>query len=194
MLYSAAMGLTQAQHLQELAADVDTLKSEARRIAAGLTEAQLSWTPLEGKWGVGLCLEHLIATDQSYFAGMRRTLTKAREKATRAPTYGWKPTLAGRFLLNAVRPGSRSVRNPRVFAPPHAPRDRVLDTFLAVQDELVALMREADGVDLNRAKLSSPASPLLRLNLGDAFTILVLHTQRHLQQAQRVLEESGFPR
>jgi hypothetical protein len=49
-------------------------------------------------------------------------------------------------------------------------------------------------VDLVAARLSSPASRLIRMNLGDAFRILVVHGRRHLGQIERVLARDAFPR
>lgn len=34
----------------------------------------------------------------------------------------------------------------------------------------------------------------LRLSLGEALTMLAVHEQRHLLQAERVTREPGFPR
>jgi hypothetical protein len=48
-------------------------------------------------------------------------------------------------------------------------------------------------VDLNRIKVRSPITPLVRFNLGDALTLQVVHAQRHLAQARRVREHAEFP-
>jgi hypothetical protein len=52
-------------------------------------------------------------------------------------------------------------------------------------------MREVDGHDL-RVGLTSPLSPLFRMNLGDAFRILVVHSHRHLAQAERTRRAVGM--
>jgi hypothetical protein len=41
--------------------------------------------------------------------------------------------------------------------------------------------------------MSSPVAKLIRLNLGDAINILVVHTQRHLQQMARIRNHPEFP-
>lgn len=69
----------------------------------------------------------------------------------------------------------------------------MLDTWLAQVETNRALMREADGLDLHRLKLSSPAARLIRLNAGDAFAIMAVHTQRHLGQVRRTLDDATSP-
>jgi hypothetical protein len=39
--------------------------------------------------------------------------------------------------------------------------------------------------------MSSPVMPLLRMNLGDALTLLVVHAERHAGQIERVLEQTA---
>jgi hypothetical protein len=52
-------------------------------------------------------------------------------------------------------------------------------------------MLEADGHDLG-VGFSSPVSPLIRLNLGDAFRVLVVHCHRHLGQVERTRRAVGM--
>ena len=49
-----------------------------------------------------------------------------------------------------------------------------------------ARLRAAAGLDWRAVRLSSPVSRFIRLNLGDAFVILVVHAQRHLGQITRI--------
>jgi hypothetical protein len=74
------------------------------------------------------------------------------------------------------------------------PRPALLESFLSVQDELIEMMRTADGLDLTRVRLHSPASTCIRIHLGDAFEMLICHAERHLGQAERVASEATFPR
>lgn len=55
------------------------------------------------------------------------------------------------------------------------------------------MLAEADGLDVTAAKISSPMSRLIRYHVGDAFTITAVHLPRHLDQAERVKAEPGFP-
>jgi hypothetical protein len=54
------------------------------------------------------------------------------------------------------------------------------------------LIRAAD-VTWARVRLRSPVTSLIRLNLGDAFNITVVHEERHFGQIDRIMAMPGFP-
>ena len=64
---------------------------------------------------------------------------------------------------------------------------------MTTRDRLLELLRRADGVDISRAKVTSPLSKLLKLRIGAAFAILAAHGRRHLWQARQVRRQAGFP-
>jgi hypothetical protein len=72
-----------------------------------------------------------------------------------------------------------------------APREQVVDAFLAGIARTRGLFFEVDGYDL-RVGLPSPVTPLIRLNLGDALRIIVVHSHRHLAQAERTRRAVGM--
>ena len=80
-----------------------------------------------------------------------------------------------------------------MFKPEINPRPNVVGAFIDVQNELSRHLEQSRGLDLSKVKLSSPASRIIRLNLGDAYSVLVLHAERHIQQAIRVRWDSEFP-
>ena len=64
------------------------------------------------------------------------------------------------------------------------------DLATALADHAAA----ADGVDLARVRVPSPALALLRLPIGIWFLALPQHALRHLAQGRRVREDARFPR
>jgi hypothetical protein len=72
---------------------------------------------------------------------------------------------------------------------PLAAREGVLEAFLATLTRIEELAREADGADLCTG-MWSPIAPI-RLNVGDAFLVLVAHSERHLGQAERARRSAG---
>jgi hypothetical protein len=54
-------------------------------------------------------------------------------------------------------------------------------------------LRQANGLDLSRARVRSPASKWLRMPLGSGFAVMTAHERRHLWQARRVTSSPGFP-
>lgn len=180
----------QDPHLNELYHQIDPIKDHARQVAESLAVIQLRWRPEPKSWGVGDCLEHLCITAESYYDRMDRAIAIAAKTGASAK---WRPTFLGRILIKAVTT-SRRMKRPSVFKPPVDANADVLARFLRLQDRLAELMLAADGLDLNRVKVSSPVSRFLGLNLGDCFIILVLHAKRHLRQAARVAESRRMPK
>ena len=88
---------------------------------------------------------------------------------------------------------TRKTPSPQIFRPAE-PRANVVEEYIKVREDLLLLMESAGGIDLRRNKLTSPVSKLIRINLGDAFLILVVHTQRHLHQIARVRAHPDFPK
>jgi hypothetical protein len=179
-------------HLRAQLAKVEPNDAEARRLAEDLPADRLAWRPPAGGWGVGDCLEHLVASGGQYLGAMQPAFDRARAGGGEPVYGGWRPTLAGRLLIYGVN-SPRKLPAPRRLRPPPAPRPEVLAEFLGVQAALRELMIAADGFDLRRVRFASPVTSLARLNLGDAFQILQDHARRHLAQARRVREHPDFP-
>jgi hypothetical protein len=105
----------------------------------------------------------------------------------------WRPTIAGALLNYAFRRPKLRMKTPRVFAPGPQPRERVFHEFLRTQLDLRRAAQRAISSDLRRTRVSSPATSIVRLNLGDCFEILVSHADRHLGQVERIRKQPTFP-
>ena len=51
---------------------------------------------------------------------------------------------------------------------------------------MASLYREADGLPIDRVRLTSPFQPRTRYSVFDALAILPRHAHRHLRQAEEV--------
>ena len=170
---------------QEVRESIDAV----RRIQNELAYLQLGWRPPDGGWSIAQVLEHLIISDSLYYPELRALVQTGKRGSSE-----WKPTITGGFIARALLPTStRKTPAPQVFRPAE-PRANVVEEYIKVREELLQLMESAKGIDLRRNKVTSPVSKLIRINLGDAFQILVVHTQRHLQQIARVRAHPDFPK
>jgi DinB family protein len=180
--------------LDGLLGDVEQIRERARRLTGDLSAGQLGWGPPGDGWSVGQVLEHLLISDHSYVVRMRPLIESARARSTSPAPASWRPTLAGRFLIKSLAPtATRKLPAPSVYRPGPTARAGVVAEYLRSLDELAALMRGARGLDLGHLRMSSPVSKLIRLHVGDGFSIMVVHAQRHLGQIERVEASPGFP-
>ena len=175
-----------AKRTDEVRASIDELRNNV----SPLQYLQLGWRPPEGGWSIAQIIEHLIITDQSYVD----TLSRVLSQASSATSWEWRPSLIGGFLIRSQMPEStRKMKTPPRWRPGPEARANAVEEYIQLRQRLIELLERADGKDLRRTKLSSPAAKWIRINAGDAFMTLVVHTQRHLRQIERVLQHPQFP-
>lgn len=163
---------------------------EVARIARPLDPEQLNRVPPDHGWSVGQVLEHLCVTVELYEAPLQAMLRSARVDAA-APLREWGPTLFGRMLVGSLA-SPRKLPTPKPMAPSLTPRAGVLEAFLGMHAALVTRIDHTASFDWRRLRMSSPAvprvlQPLARLNLGDVFSVFVVHAERHARQIERVV-------
>ena len=61
----------------------------------------------------------------------------------------------------------------------------LMPTFLHLQDQLAARLREANGLDLARVKAPAAGLGPVKLNVHITFAWIAAHQRRHLWQARR---------
>lgn len=175
--------------LAQLLPELDRLEPRTHVAVTGLPESKFHEIPPDGGWSVAQVFEHLCLANASYLDGpLPQAIARARQ---RGPSdRPWRPSLFGGWLARALAEGTKPTRSPRAWRVGPRPRDRVVDEFLAGVTRMRAALIEADGLDLGTG-LASPVTPLFRMNLGDALRILVVHSHRHLAQAERTRRAVG---
>ena len=177
---------------ERLLLENDLLTVDVAAVAKDLAAEQLAWAPPTGGWGIGQVLEHLVVVADSYYRVLRPLIYRAGTPVAPLGRNQWDPTWMGSLLVSSLR-SKRRMPAPKIWRVGPEPRAEVLRAFLEHQQILVQLMRAAAALDWNRVRFSSPANRLLRLNLGDGFTALVVHSQRHTLQMERVRQQPLFP-
>lgn len=160
-----------------------------------LSPEQLDWKLNDRTWSVGECLDHITNTTTAYMLNIENALQTARDKEM---TYS-KPLKAGlfaRWFIKTVGPNSSmKLSAPGIFRPEAVERNESsVDAFLKMNDVLQQTIIEADNWNVNKPKLASPLTGLIRFSIGEALWLQVAHTQRHLLQARRVTEHAEFPK
>ena len=178
-------------YLESLALDADTVSAHVQEMKR-LGLLQLQWKPEPSAWSILECAEHLVLTARAYHPVLAEAIAKA-ERGSSDTAYS--PTLLGRMFIKAVSPDPKlKVKTLESVTPARTGLGAtVLDNLLSLQTQRRVLLREAAGIDINRTKIRSPLNRFLRLSAGEAFTVLVRHEERHLQQADRVMKREGFP-
>lgn len=186
--------LALTREIEEFRGQFERLSAEADSLVAPLTDLQFTWAPAPGAWSVAQCIEHLNVTARVYLPNLDEGIADAIRRGLYAEgpfTYNW----FGRFAVRSMEPPARiRVKTLKSFEPAdYRPRHEIMAAFRAYQVQFIDRLRQANGLDLARARVRSPASPWIRLPLGSAFALMAAHERRHLWQARRITSLPGFP-
>ena len=185
------MTIPQAQHANALIRDMHALDVRAGEIARTADSTALQWKPPAGGWSAGQVLEHLCVANDSYLVVLRKLLANPSPNGNRGTsTAVWRPSLMGGLLAWSME-SPRKLRAPKMLRPAPEPRDNVIAEFLARQREIVQLIEQSLSYEWRRVRFLSPVSPLFRMNLGDAFTVIVRHAERHMRQIDARLADAN---
>jgi hypothetical protein len=171
--------------------EIDDADARAKRLASGLTTAQLNWKPSPQEWSVGQCLDHLCVANDVYLASIARSF----EGRPRAVVSDISPGWFGRWFIRSYiepSPVTKRGRAPRKIVPASAVDASILDRFLATNQTLRDHVRRASQYDVNRIRFKNPFVAGIRFTVGTGFEILVRHQRRHLLQAERIAAREGF--
>jgi hypothetical protein len=145
------------------------------------------------RWSVAECVSHLNLTAVAYIKPLRAGLVEARalgqpmSGSYRQDFAGWMLSLftGPLFRIGSFRFGRVKTRAPFIPAG-SSTRQEILNEFDRLQAEQIAIVREADGVPIDRVKIISPFDSRLKYNIYSGLVILPRHQHRHLEQAELV--------
>ena len=178
---------------ERLLLEIDLLTADVMAVVKDLSPDQRSWRPPAGGWTLEQLIEHVVAAADSYLTPIRRLIYKPGAAVTHPDRTEWAPTWTGAKLVDVLR-SPRKLSAWKVHRVDGTPRPDVVKAFLGRQETTVTLMRAAADLDWNLLRFRSPVMWLIRLNLGDGFTVIVVHGQRHALQMERLRDLPGFPR
>jgi hypothetical protein len=174
----------------ELVSRCEAARERARLLVDGISEAEFNWSATRKQWSMAQCFDHLCRIGEALLVPLQRAVERTEARgwtSSQPPRYGFFSRAFIRGTGPLERPPAYSVPTQRLYAPAGSRRlGEMLARFDHLQDELQALARRSDGLDLVRVKVPSPALPLLRLSMGAWLESLVGHQERHLDQAARV--------
>lgn len=182
--------------LVRLRAEANETVKQSRALVANLTPEQLSWRPGPRRWSIAHCFSHLVAIGELYHPRFQKAIerTRAAGAAPKGAPRPFRPSWVGRVFLFLSGPSRIPVPAPPRLRP-LAEADLAGPTkFFAQQEELIALLEAADGLDLTHERVGSPVTRRVRLTLAEGLAMIVGHQRRHLEQARRVIATRGFPR
>jgi hypothetical protein len=180
--------------LQKFLSEAPLLIDTATKQFSSLAENQINWKPSEKKWSVGECIDHLVVTHKLYNSKIKelQPLFKDSDEGS----FEFKHTFSGRMILKYVDPNSTTrAKTFKVFKPSMRQiNTNIIRSFCEEVETMISFAEKPHGADLTKIKISSPVTKLLRMNVGDALLINLYHDKRHLNQAEKIMMETNFPK
>lgn len=174
--------------LKELASTVRSIIQTTENSFSGLSEHEMNWKENATRWSMLECFEHLNRYSRFYHAQFEKVIASSLPQSSDVDAAS---TWLGKKFINMMHPkNTKKQKTLKHMDPLNSSLGLgVLEEFMAHQKNLLAILEQASRVDLNKAKVSVEFLRLLKMNLGDALQFVIVHEQRHLQQAQGVLSK-----
>ena len=154
-----------------------------------LSSEELNRKPNPDSWSVAECFKHLIFTNGLYLKHFNYLVRT--ESGTGVDSIDYKHSFWGKLILYFVNPKTKMKSKTTASFNPSGSKVEadVIKKYLEQHDQLTKAISEIKNLDLTRLKMASPINSKIKYNLGDAIRILILHDQRHIQQAEKALGE-----
>ena len=182
--------------LKRMALSVAGLKAEASTVISPTTLEQWDWSPDRNTWSMALVLEHLNSVARLGLPAIERGLAQLRSDGVQSdapPRY----SIGERLYIRLLSPNPPfRVPVPPIFVPERR-ADPAVETgpeFLRGLERTERCIHSANGLDLTRLKIPSPANSRLRLTVGAWLEGLVAHNEYHWMQVRALRSHARFPR
>lgn len=181
------------EQLTRIVASFVDAQARLHRLVAAIPDDRWAVRADPQRWSVAECVVHLNLTSRAYPERLRAALAEARslgEPASRKYRRDFAGWLLSLFTGPLLRIGGfrfGRVKTIASFVPTgDAPKRDVVTEFDRLQAEQIAIVRDADGLPIDRVKIVSPFNARMKYNVYSALAILPRHQHRHLEQAERV--------
>ena len=179
--------------IKSVASDLNSIADDVRDSFGQLTGEQLNRKPSAETWSVAQCLDHLITINSLYFPIFER-MREGSVPATFLEKYSPFSGFFGRLLIKSMMP-----ENPKKMKASKKayPSSSEIGSDIVVRfeghnrelaDHIERISPEVDPTTI----ITSPLAGFVTYSLDDCLTMLVVHEQRHVLQAKRMVTDLGI--
>lgn len=179
----------QSLFLDRLIKEAENLLEKAKNNYLNISDEELNFKPEAKKWSIAEVFEHIINSNKDYLNSIDKGIKIGNPVNGDDPNF--KHTIQGIWMINLIGPeAKKSFPAPKIFRPTSSFYNRsIIQDFIDQHERIINYLEKAGAIKISQVKIVSPVSKLLRFNLGDAFGILIYHTERHFNQIDRLLNQ-----
>jgi len=167
--------------LPELLTQLDAATSRAKVLAGRLDGAAFVRRPADGRWSAAEHLAHLNLTAEAYLPLLDEALERGRRENLRGQP-PFQLDLWGRMLKAYLEPPFRMrTKTSQPFVPQaNLSAAKTTEAFIAAKGELRSRYLAAEGLALDRLKITSPFAAQVHYSVFSALHLILAHERRHL--------------
>lgn len=141
----------------------------------------LTWKEKEISWNTLECLEHLNLYGDFYLPQIESKIKNSTTKTD----IEFHSGILGNYFAKSMLPKEK-LNKMKTFKDKNPINENldnlVIDKFINQQIMLLELLNQSRNVSLNKVKIQTSISSLIKLKLGDTFQFFINHIIRHLKQ------------
>ncbi|MCG9898771.1 MAG: DinB family protein [Hydrotalea sp.] len=183
------MEFNRSNLIASLEKDVQEILNTAKHLRT-LPSIDIKTCPDEKSWSVAEVITHLNFYCANYLPLIDQQLKTVPPSQKNSFKSGW----LGNYFTKIMKPRADLSIPSKMKSPTNAIPSKEVDAskalldFIAYQEQLIELLNKSKEVDLQRIKIATSLSKLIKLSLGDTFRFFIAHQQRHFVQISRTLE------
>lgn len=179
-----------ARSIADLRRELDEQTDELTSLFGAVDDARLGRRPPTGKWSPVEHVDHLIKVNQGYLRSLDQALGRGRAAGSTG-TGPFRGSVVGRFFARAMEPPvKRRMKTMKAMQPEsELAVEPTLAVFVDHQTSIRELLANAEGLDLDAIRMSSPFMKVLRAPVFSWFSVLLAHNRRHIWLIHEALED-----
>lgn len=195
--------MTSVELLEQSLSEAIQIQVKIEKTFLDILPDKLNRKPNSNSWSAAECFQHLLFTNASYLKSFKElsetkqigdlessSFNHSSNHAFSERGISYKHSLWGKLILHFVNPNTKmKSKTTKTFNPSHSKVEtNVVKKYLSQHDQLIEAIGGMKRLDLKKMKIPSPINSAIKYNLGDAIRIIILHDQRHIQQAERAIK------
>ena len=139
-------------------------------------------------WSAFECIAHLNIYGDFYIPEITRKIAQSGNKI---PSTVFKSGILGNYFVKMVGPldASKKMKTLSSANPlGSALNIPTLHKFDKQQSAMLEILKNAATVNLNKTRTGISIAPWIKIKLGDTLRVVILHNQRHMEQALRAVK------
>lgn len=152
-----------------------------------LPNEKTNWRPEQNSWSILECFEHLNLYGDFYIPEIKMRIENSKIDSK----IKFKSGILGNYFAKSMLPKEK-LNKMKTFKdknPIGSALDKnTIERFIIQQEQILSLLDKSRAIDLNKTKTAISISKWIKLKIGDTFRVVVYHNERHIVQANKILD------